>query len=201
MNRRDLLLSVGAVMAAPARSALMRAQSRGAPAIHVRSLNHVHLVVSNLQRSLEFYQRVFGLPLAGMQGVEADWNKRVIPMLAIGAGPQFISFNEGPGRASGRDRIDHFGFGVNGFDAQRVIRMLAAHEIKGTIRMRADADPAVAELKYTDPDNIIVQIKTGTPTMPFDGFFHFRSSMISGSASLIRLRMRAKVSSRQSACT
>lgn len=159
MNRRDLLLSVGAVLAAPARGALMRAQSRGAPAIPVRTLNHVHLVVSNLQRSLEFYQRVFGLPLAGMQGVEADWNKRVIPMLAIGAGPQFISFNEGPGRTGGRDRIDHFGFGVNGFDAQRVMKTLAEHGVKGTIRMRADSDPAVAELKYTDPDNIIVQIQ------------------------------------------
>src|SRR6266540_2887396 len=40
--------------------------------------------------------------------------------------------------------------------------------------------------------------QTGTPAIPFDGFFHFRSSIISGSASRISARMRVRVSSRQS---
>src|ERR671918_548814 len=39
---------------------------------------------------------------------------------------------------------------------------------------------------------------TGTPAIAFDGFLHFRSSIISGSASRINARMRARVSSRQS---
>src|SRR5688500_20308562 len=38
--------------------------------------------------------------------------------------------------------------------------------------------------------------QTGTPTIAFEGFFHFRSSIISGSASRINARMRARVSSR-----
>src|SRR5215831_3353088 len=41
--------------------------------------------------------------------------------------------------------------------------------------------------------------QTGTPAIAFDGFLHFRSSIISGSASMISDRMRARVSSRQSA--
>ena len=40
--------------------------------------------------------------------------------------------------------------------------------------------------------------QTGTPAIAFDGFLHFRSSIISGSASRISARMRARVSSRQS---
>src|SRR5688572_30732383 len=40
--------------------------------------------------------------------------------------------------------------------------------------------------------------QTGTPTIPFDGFFHLRSSIILGSASRIRFRMRSRVSSCQS---
>src|SRR5207245_7652449 len=40
--------------------------------------------------------------------------------------------------------------------------------------------------------------QTGTPAIPFEGFLHFRSSIISGSASRISARMRARVSSRQS---
>jgi catechol 2,3-dioxygenase-like lactoylglutathione lyase family enzyme len=153
-TRRQFLLSL------PAAVALPRTLAQGTPApIPVRTLNHLHLIVSDLQRSLEFYQRVFGMPLAGMQGVEADWQKPVIPMLAIGSGPQFISFSQGAGRAEGRDRIDHFGFGVPGFDAERMVQRLREHGIAGSIRLRADSKPPVAELKFTDPDGIVVQLQ------------------------------------------
>jgi hypothetical protein len=40
--------------------------------------------------------------------------------------------------------------------------------------------------------------QTGIPAIEFDGFLHFRSSIISGSAWMISERMRARVSSRQS---
>jgi catechol 2,3-dioxygenase-like lactoylglutathione lyase family enzyme len=156
LTRRQLLAGVAGLLVAP------KAIAQQPPLIPVRGLNHLHLTVSNLQRSLEFYQRVFGMPLAGMQGVEADWQKPVVPMLAIGSGPEFISFAEGPGRLSGRDRIDHFGFGVDRFDAQRVVKQLEAHGIKSNVRMRADSTPPVAELKFNDPDNVIVQIQDAT---------------------------------------
>lgn len=154
LSRRAFLAGVAGAVAAP--RAL--AQSSAA-AIPVRGLNHFHLIVSDLQRSLDFYQRVLGLPLAGVQGVEADWKKPVVSMLAIGSGPQFISFSQGAGRREGRDRIDHFGFSMDGFDAARVAKMLETHGLKSTIRMRADSTPPVAELKFNDPDNVIVQIQ------------------------------------------
>ena len=154
LTRRELLASVAGLMVA--RRAIAQA---GAAPIPVRGLNHLHLTVSSLQRSLEFYQRVLGMPLAGMQGTEADWQKPVVPMLAIGSGPEFISLSEGQGRLGGRDRIDHFGFGMAGFDAQRVVKLLEGHGIKSTVRMRADSTPPVAELKFNDPDNVIVQIQ------------------------------------------
>ncbi len=153
-TRRQLLASLAGLLAAPRAFA-----QPGAAPIPVRSLNHLHLTVSNLQRSLDFYQKVFGMPLAGMQGVESDWQKPVVPMLAIGSGPGFISFSEGAGRMGGRDRIDHFGFGMEGFNADRVVKMLEAHGIKSTVRMRADSTPPVAELKFNDLDNVIVQIQ------------------------------------------
>src|SRR3989449_5743444 len=40
--------------------------------------------------------------------------------------------------------------------------------------------------------------QTGTPAIAFDGFLHFRSSIIPGTASRISARMRVSVSSRQS---
>src|SRR5437667_5322311 len=39
---------------------------------------------------------------------------------------------------------------------------------------------------------------TGTPAIEFDGFLHFTSSTTSGSACLMRIRIRASVSPRQS---
>jgi catechol 2,3-dioxygenase-like lactoylglutathione lyase family enzyme len=161
-TRRELIAALAGLLVAPraiAQSAQARGQSPAAPPIPVRGLNHLHLTVSNLQRSLEFYQRLFGMPLAGMQGVEADWQKPVVPMLAIGSGPEFISFSQGEGRLAGRDRIDHFGFGMDGFDAARVVKLLESHGITSNVRMRADSTPPVAELKFNDPDNVIVQIQ------------------------------------------
>ena len=157
LTRRQLLFMAGAVVAAPTRR--LAAQAGAPRAIATRTLNHLHLIVSNLQRSLDFYQRLFGMPLAGMQGVESDWRKPVIPILAIGSGPQFISLSEGSGRSGGRDRIDHFGFGMNRFSAEAVVKMLAAHGVKADVRMRGDSTPPVAELKFTDPDNITIQIQ------------------------------------------
>ena len=81
LSRRHLLASLAGLAVAP------RVIAQASPPIPVRGLNHLHLTVSNVQRSLEFYQRVLGMPLAGMQGVEADWQKPVVPMLAIGSGP------------------------------------------------------------------------------------------------------------------
>jgi catechol 2,3-dioxygenase-like lactoylglutathione lyase family enzyme len=157
LSRRELLAAAAGLIVAPRAIA-----QQAPPPIPVRGLNHLHLTVSNLERSLEFYQRLFGMPLAGMQGVEADWQKPVVPMLAIGAGPEFISFAQGPGRLGGRDRIDHFGFAMDDFDAQRVVKLLEAHGIKSNVRMRADSTPPVAELKFNDPDNVIVQIQDVT---------------------------------------
>jgi glyoxylase I family protein len=154
LTRRELLATLAGLLVAGETAA-----QPGPSPIPVRGLNHLHLTVSDLQRSLDFYQKVFGMPLAGMQGVEADWQKPVVPMLAIGAGPEFISFSQGAGRLGGRDRIDHFGFGIDGFDAARVVKMLEAHGIKSNVRMRADSTPPVAELKFNDPDNVIVQIQ------------------------------------------
>jgi len=154
LNRRDILLALASLPLLPV-SQLARAQR---PAVRVSTLNHIHLNVSDLQRSLRFYQELFGLRLQGNQGVETDWAEGVIPILGIGDGTQFISFSEreevGP-----RGRIDHFGFGVELFDADHIAAELLSHGIRSDIRIRRDSDPAVPELKFNDPDGVIVQLQ------------------------------------------
>ena len=154
MTRRELVLALSAlVMARPAGGAA--AQQGAAPApIRVRTMNHVTLSVSDVQRSVEFYQRVLGLPLVTTQGTERDWDAPAVPVLGIGDGPQFIAFSQGD-----RPHINHYCLGMEGFDAAEIVARLAEHGIEARVRMRADSDPPAEELIFPDPDGIPVQIQ------------------------------------------
>ncbi len=154
MTRRELVLALSAlVMARPAGGAA--AQQGAAPApIRVRTMNHVTLTVSDVQRSVEFYQRVLGLPLVTTQGTERDWDAPAVPVLGIGDGPQFIAFSQGD-----RPHINHYCLGMEGFDAAEIVARLAEHGIEARVRMRADSDPPAEELIFNDPDGIPVQIQ------------------------------------------
>ena len=61
VSRRELVLSLTALAAAPLTS---RAQS---DVLKAQTLNHVSLIVSDLDRSVAFYQRLFGLPVKSRQ--------------------------------------------------------------------------------------------------------------------------------------
>ena len=154
MTRRELVLALSAlVMARPAGGAA--AQQGAAPApIRVSTMNHVTLSVSDLQRSVEFYQRVLGLPLVTTQGTERDWDASAVPVLGIGNGPQFIALSQGT-----RPHINHYCLGMEGFDAAEIVARLAEHGIEARVRMRADSDPPAEELIFNDPDGIPVQIQ------------------------------------------
>ena len=78
MTRRALLLSLPAL--AMARRVL--GQTQVAP-LRVRGLHQATLAVSDLERSLEFYQGLFGLPIQARQGADT--------LLRIGGGPQFLA--------------------------------------------------------------------------------------------------------------
>ena len=154
MTRRELVLALSAlVMARPAGGAAARQGAAPAP-IRVQTMNHVTLSVSDVQRSVEFYQRVLGLPLVTTQGTERDWDAPAVPVLGIGDGPQFIALSRGD-----RPHINHYCLGMEGFDAAEIVARLAEHGIEARVRMRADSDPPAEELMFNDPDGIPVQIQ------------------------------------------
>lgn len=150
MTRRELVLSLSALVMARGSTA---AQPR-TPPIPVSTMNHVTLTVSDVERSVAFYQRIFGMPLRTYQGTEADWSADTIPVLAIGDGPQFIAFGRGAAPS-----INHFCLGMEGFDAGEVVKTLADQGVEAGVRMRADSDPPAEELTFRDPDGIRVQVQ------------------------------------------
>lgn len=132
-----------------------------APPIPVQSINHMTISVSDPAASLEWYQRLFGLPIAARQ---AD-----TIVLQVGDGPQFIAIGGSP---SDNPRITHYCLAVDNFDDERIVGILAENgvaatgqsgEMQSRVRMRgADFGGAAAgtpELYFGDPDGIVVQLQ------------------------------------------
>jgi catechol 2,3-dioxygenase-like lactoylglutathione lyase family enzyme len=124
--RRQLLC----LLALSPLSASIGAQA-AAQAVVVSKLHCFTLRVTELERSLNFYQTLFGMPvLARESGVVS---------LRVGAGPQFLTLQEcQPGETPG---IAHIGLSVLDFSVDTVASLLAARGL----RERATA-PASAEL-------------------------------------------------------
>ena len=145
----------------------MSAQGRQ-PAFQARMLNHVTLEVRDLERSVAFYQQLFGMPLQSDQVVGP---RRVpVPCLTIGDGPQFIAFMEPTAfvpedqldevDVSGRSGINHFCLGIAGFDPDGVVRTLEARDLRATRNMREGMrNDRISEIGTTDPDGLFVQIQ------------------------------------------
>lgn len=152
LSRRELVASLSMLFLTKASPSVSARQASAQ--IPVRTLNHVTLTVADVQRSVEFYQRVFGMPLVTTQGTESDWEAPTVPVLGIGDGPQFIAFSLGS-----TPSINHYCLGMEGFDADRIVNTLSEHNIEARVRMRADSNPPAEELMFNDPDGIAVQIQ------------------------------------------
>ncbi len=152
MTRRSLLLSLPGL--ALARRVL--AQEQAAP-LGVRGLHQVTLAVSDLERSLDFYQGLFGL------SVQARHGRKIL--LRIGDGPHFLALTEA---GSEPPHVDHFGLAVENFNVDRVLRTLAGHDVTpdgrgwglsgGPRRVRATARGDTPELHMGDPNGLVIQL-------------------------------------------
>ena len=113
-DRRGFLVSLPALLAAHR----LMAQG-GPPQIRVNGLSQLTLTVSDPKRSIEFYQGLFGMPVQARQGTTT--------YLRIGAGPRFLAIvPAGPGE---RPSISRFGMGVEQFDVDNILKILAQHGV------------------------------------------------------------------------
>lgn len=162
VSRRHVLTSLSALAMSP----LLRAQ-RSEAVVTLRTLHGVTLAVADLQRSLAFYQRLFGMPIQSRHGQAAV-------VLRVGSGPQFLVLTAAPPGAT--PSIQSVCLGVDAFDVGRVSTTLEAHGLSpeagvtstpGGMRQRvtrrqADrggAREGTAELFFTGPDNLRVQLQ------------------------------------------
>jgi catechol 2,3-dioxygenase-like lactoylglutathione lyase family enzyme len=158
ISRRELLLTLPALALVP------RGYAQSKPQIPVKALNHFTLQVSDLKRSLDFYQGLFGMPIQARQGQTV--------VLRIGGGPQFLALGSA---GSNAPNINHLCMTVENFNVDRIIGILAQHGVakddaggpmKVRVRMRGPeaggAKEGTPELYIGDPDGLVVQLQDTT---------------------------------------
>jgi catechol 2,3-dioxygenase-like lactoylglutathione lyase family enzyme len=148
ITRRGLVASLSALAVG---SATSRAQSAPAP-IRVRSLNHVSISVADVNRSVAFYQSMFGMTVKSREGTEGNpvaGGGGLVVNLAPGAGPEFLGIYH-----ADKHDIGHFCLGVENFNAEETLKALTDRGVKARMRTRGESK----EIFLTDPDDISVQL-------------------------------------------
>lgn len=140
LTRRELMAALGAVMAA---AATARTVDAAPPVGPVKQMNHVSIFVPDVQKSKQFYQDVFGLPLLTNQD----------PGVNLSTGSGFLGIYPAPNAQKGS--INHLCLGVENFDAEIALKSFTDRGIQARIRQRGDTK----ELYMTDPDGISVQVQ------------------------------------------
>ena len=134
LSRRQLAATLAGMATVAATPAL------AAPSLKALTLNHVTVKVPDLQKTSRFYQEFFGMTLAQQS--------QTIHILSVGE--QFFGIEQKPGPAA----LDHYDFGVQGWDPAAMRANVAAHGLSITPGSRGDDE----SFKFNDPDGFVVQV-------------------------------------------
>jgi catechol 2,3-dioxygenase-like lactoylglutathione lyase family enzyme len=131
-DRRTFLITLPAFAA-------LRASAQASAAFRTNGLSQFVLTVSDVKRSLEFYQGLFGMPIQARQGSTV--------LMRVGDGPRFVALRQAaPGE---KPSISSLGFGVEDFSIDGAMKILTAHGFS--------AAPATAE--KPGPRQVLVKVR------------------------------------------
>ena len=143
LTRRQLIQGLSALVAAGVTSAPSVAQSAG---LKATAIGHTSVLVRDLQRSADFYGRIFGLT-----PVSEDKANRILRLgvkgTGVGAGSTIVSLRQQnpPGL------IDHFAISVEKFNRDAVTQVLKPHGLVPDQNVEFG-------FHIKDPDGAVVQI-------------------------------------------
>ena len=131
LTRRQLAVSLAALVA----GAQAAPKNSGLRAV---SLNHVTVRVPDLQRTSSFYQEFFGMPL----------KQHSATTHILGVGKSFFGIEQKGDTAA----LDHYDFGIAGFNADEVTAKLKERNLK------IEPGGTKESFKFWDPDGFLVQV-------------------------------------------
>jgi catechol 2,3-dioxygenase-like lactoylglutathione lyase family enzyme len=140
LSRRDLVQGLAMIAASG-----MAASAQESINFKSADIDHVSIHVSNLQSSIDFYQKMFGFTVVSQ--AEEDGVK----IVRLGNTKTLVSLNLGgpPGR------IDHFSIGARRFSGDMIRSYLTQ---RGATPLQGD----LAGLHIKDPDGVNVQVSSQT---------------------------------------
>lgn len=154
------------IAALPVLAAVQRLLAQTTSKFRVNGLSQITLTVSDVARSLDFYQGLFGMPVQARQGSTV--------LLRIGDGPRFIALRQAA--AGEKPSISALGFGVQDFAIDRAVQTLTAHGFtmapadaqkpgpkQALIRTRranegGSPDGSTRDLFAADPSGVVFQL-------------------------------------------
>jgi catechol 2,3-dioxygenase-like lactoylglutathione lyase family enzyme len=136
LTRRELVQGLAVLAAANGAASVAQGQDAG---IKGAKIDHVSIQVSDLPRSIAFYQKMFGLTV-----VSEDKPNEIV---RLGAGKVLVSLHH----KSPTGLMDHFAIGVEKFNKESVTRELKE-------RGANPEDNLDAGFHIKDPEGISVQI-------------------------------------------
>jgi catechol 2,3-dioxygenase-like lactoylglutathione lyase family enzyme len=119
--------------------------------IRTQGLTHVHLIVSDLERSLRFYEQVFGMNEEFRDGPN-------MVFLTTPGSQDSITFNEQANDPRiGAGGVDHLGFRlVDKADLDDAIRQV--EDAGGRLVERGEHAPGVPFAYVSDPDGYVIEL-------------------------------------------
>jgi catechol 2,3-dioxygenase-like lactoylglutathione lyase family enzyme len=143
MDRREFLQMIPLLAAAP--SAL--AQDIGPVA--VQKIHSCDMRVTDVARSVQFYQDLFGAPVQARRGEQV--------FLRVGDGPRFFSLSPTlPGQEPG---FSHIGLSVAGFDAEQIQAQLERFGIaRGVAPTRGQSRLSVASTSWLEQQGAVSEL-------------------------------------------
>ncbi len=141
VTRRELIASMTAVVAGAART--VEAQTAVAKG---KTLNHVSLAVSDVERAATFYSKVLDLQVVSRPGNGG---------INLGLGTSFL----GVYKLANPGTVNHCCIGVDDYDAERIAAKLQEQGIRATVdRNPANRTSGGDQLYFVDPDGTRVQL-------------------------------------------
>jgi catechol 2,3-dioxygenase-like lactoylglutathione lyase family enzyme len=141
LSRRQLIQALSALVVTAAAPAGASAQGTG---LQATTINHTSVLVTDLQRSADFYGRVFGL-----KTVSEDKPNRILRLGTGGTGVASTLVSLRQQNPAGT--IDHFAISVQGFNRETAARALTAYGL-------TPADNIEFGFHVKDPDGAVVQV-------------------------------------------